>query len=65
MVRTGIVGGVRLGRCCFRAEALGMMVRSRTCTSEGGDDRGDGVRVALRLHETHTLLRSPGMLVRR
>jgi len=38
MVRTGIVRGVRLGRCCFHAEALGVIVRSRTCTLERGDD---------------------------
>jgi hypothetical protein len=38
IVTTGIVRGVRLGRCRFHAEALGVIVRSRTCTSEGGDD---------------------------
>jgi len=38
MVRTGIVRGVRLGRCRFCAEALGMIVRSRTCTLEGVND---------------------------
>lgn len=30
MVTMGIARGVRVGRCRFRAEALGVMVRSRT-----------------------------------
>ena len=34
IVTTGILRGVRLGRCCFRAEALGVIVRSRICTLE-------------------------------
>lgn len=65
---TGIVRGARLGARRFCAGAFGVIVRSRTsatCTSEGGDDWGDGVRTAFRFRETLTLWRSPGMLVRR
>ena len=34
IVTTGILRGVSLGRCRFRAKALGVIVRSRICTSE-------------------------------